>query len=348
MFNILRARKIKSVSQLTWMSRHNFRLREQRNINIEKSHLNKVVVNNLDVDCTKSDSLRLKLLGHYESLGVKIKSDNVLGLEFIVTASPKFFADKSRREIDKWCSEQIKFMSLEFGNNLKLGVLHMDESAPHIHFVVSTEVESIKKYKNQFGNFEKKSWSLNAKRFDPKFFEDLHDRHGVFNQAWGLSRGVKGSVKVHKPVKEFYKMIDKALSTDYSKEISKSIDNLNYGLMGKIGMVDIEEVREKFSPFINKILKENKSLKEKFKFDIYRYAKTLNKKEIELKDLELKLNKDKVLYDKSIKVAFEYSETIKKQQKEIEFLKMSFVEDEKKTDDVVYQDQPKFVSKLKI
>lgn len=108
-------------------------------------------------------------------------------------------------QVDEWAKSQLEFMKTEFGDNVKVAILHLDEKTPHLHFLLSTAKRSVKSYKNQHGQFSKETVSLNANRWDPDFLKGLHDRHAQHNQHYGLKRGEPGSKAVHKPVKEHYR-----------------------------------------------------------------------------------------------------------------------------------------------
>lgn len=287
--NILRTQKVKTRGQITQASEHNFRLREQHNIDASRTKNNQILVNSLGVDTSKASDLQEKLTAYYEKLGVKERKDSVLMMEFIVSASPEFFAKKNSDEVKKWADDQTQFFKKKFGDGLKIGVLHLDEKTEHIHFMVSTEQKSVKKYKNQKGEFFKETYSLNAKRFDRQFLIDLHSEHAEHNKKWGLKRGVKGSMRKHTTLKEFYKVIDQAMSADYSKEIEKVLETLETGILSK--KVSIEEVREKFSPWVNKITKQNKALREKFALDLKTWAEEVQERDEELKVKEAELKK---------------------------------------------------------
>lgn len=167
------------------------RLRQQSNIDESRSEQNEILYNSLDADMTKATSIQDKLSEFYACLGIKERKDNVLMLEFVATASPDFFKGKTIEQIGRWAADQVKFMKNEFGEQLKFAVLHMDESSPHIHFLISTELKSLKRYKNQKGEFHKETWSLNAKRYDPEFLVGLQDRYAEHNGKWKLRRGSK-------------------------------------------------------------------------------------------------------------------------------------------------------------
>lgn len=271
--NILRTQKLKSRIQITQAAEHNFRLRAQNNIDDTRIPFNKIFVNSLGADTTKASDLQEKLTAFYQGLGIKERSDNVLMMEFIVSASPQFFDKKTAVQVDAWVKHQVEFFEKKFPGQVKIAVLHLDEKTPHLHFMIGTEMESVKKYKNQNGEFFKKTWSLNAFRYNKQFLIDLHTEHAKHNERFGLRRGVKGSMRNHTSLKEFYKIVDKALKADYGKQIEKSIQSLETGLL--FGKVSIEEVREKFKPTINGILKQNKVLKEKFALDLKEWAEDL-------------------------------------------------------------------------
>ena len=102
----------------------------------------------------------------------------------------------------------------------------------------------------------------------------------------------------HTSLKEFYGIVDKALKADYGKQIEKSIQALETGLLS--GKVSIEEVREKFKPTINGILKQNKVLKEKFALDVKKWAEDLAKREAELDEALKDAHARKALYIEAI------------------------------------------------
>jgi len=296
--NILRTGKVKTRMDITQAVEHILRLRMQANIDASKSNQNCVLVNSLNADLDKASSLQEKLSEHYDSLGIKEKQDNVLMMEFIVSASPEFFEKMEPSKIKEWAEHQVKFFKSEFGEQLKIAVLHLDEKTPHLHFMIGTELESVKKYKNQKGEFFKKSWSLNAKRYDPQFLVGLHDRHANWNKKYKLQRGVKGSLRRHKSLKEFYKVVDKALNADYSNKIESVIDSLETTFLSK--KVSVQEVRNKFKPVINSLLKQNKALKEKVAVDIKKWATDLSDVQAKLKLEREELKQKREVYADAI------------------------------------------------
>lgn len=301
MYAILRAKKIKNRDQLTFSARHNFRLRTQRNVNNDRSHLNQILYNPLGIDTKSAASCQEKITEFYQSLGIKEKENNVLMYEYVSTASPEFFKGLTPEQVGKWASDQTKFMKKEFGSQLKLAVLHLDEKTPHLHFFVSTEIKSVKKYKNRYGVSEKETWSLNSKRYDPDFLRALQDRYARANKAWGLQRGVKGSKNNNVPLKKFYTMVDRVMNTTYKKQIDKIIDEIEIKLGDRLSIQTIrDKVREHLSPFMEKMGKQQKALKEVVKLDMHKVQVELIEEQKKLKQDQAETVAMKEVYTEAI------------------------------------------------
>lgn len=315
-FNILRTKKINSRIKITQAAEHNFRLRLQHNIDPSRTKFNRVVVNSLGVDEKIANDFQNKLSDFYSSLGIKERADNVLMMEFVVSASPDFFTGKKESEILEWVNHQVDFMKKEFGDQLKLAIYHRDEKSPHIHFMIGTEMKSVKKYKNQKGEFHKETWSLNAKRYNPEFLSALHDRHAEWNKKYGLKRGVKGSAKKNNTVKQFYSALAKALNTNFSNEINPILAELKKESF--LGRVPLKSVLEKFSPMLNKLLLQDKVLetnKQLTTEQLVRVFDEVSKEREKIKEL-------KPIYKDAINSKIADSKLIADQQTKIESLEI--------------------------
>ena len=128
--------------------------------------------------------------------------------EFIISASPEFFDGLSDEKVAIWAEHQLKFMKKEFGDNLQVAVLHLTRKRHTCIFCYRARKKSLKRYKNQKGEFFREEYSLNAKRWGPDFLRDLHTRHAEHNEKLGLKRGNPSSGGVHKPLKEYYKELE--------------------------------------------------------------------------------------------------------------------------------------------
>lgn len=219
-YSITRGAKIKDRTQLTSMAAHNFRLRSQSNIDSARTPKNRLLVNKLGVDHRNADDLNAKLTAYYDGLGVKEKKDNVLMMEFIATASPEFFVGKSEAEINTWVKAQVAFFEGEFGDNLKLAIVHRDEASPHLHLAVSCEEKRQRRFKNRHGEGVKEGYALNARRWDPAFFIGLQDRYAAHNSVFGLERGMRNSKAVHQELRAEVEAL--RLTNKKQREVIKS------------------------------------------------------------------------------------------------------------------------------
>lgn len=202
-YSITRGLKIKDRTQMASMANHNFRIKgAQDNVDASRSPLNRLLVNKLGVNTKSAGDLNTKLTAYYEELGIKERADNVLMLEFIATASPEWFEGKTPAQVDEWVEAQVAFFESEFGANLKIACLHLDEKTPHLHLAVSTEEQKTRRFKNRHGSGEKTSYSLNANRWNPEFFTGLQTRYSETNARFGLERGEYKSKAKHKDLLE--------------------------------------------------------------------------------------------------------------------------------------------------
>lgn len=277
MYSILRTVKIKDRQKISQLSEHNFRIRSQENINDNRSNENLILVNKLKVDVKVTASLQEKLSEYYSDLGVKERADNVLMMEFVVSASPEFFEGKSQKEIKKWAQHQVEYFEKQFGQNLKMGVLHLDEKTPHIHFMVSTEHETVKTYKNRHGSTQKKTWSLNAKRFNPQFLTDMQSSYAMHNKVFGLKRGEEKSKRAHIKLKDYYESIKKIENDlkkseneqkkllklkEYYPKLKENIFNLIDIVDNCLGMLESKELTIQEREYIDNVSKTIPSKKQ--------------------------------------------------------------------------------------
>ncbi|MCA8484848.1 plasmid recombination protein [Burkholderia multivorans] len=287
MYCIAGFKKVKENAKFSQMSNHNFRLHltegEAKRIDSSRSHLNQILWNPLQVDTTKSTDLKEKIYKHWKENDTKIKSDSVLAIDIVLTASPEFFQDANgepwhkngkirpecKNKIDDWVATQMDFMKNLFGEPaIKMAVLHLDETTPHIHIVLTSEQTKVLKYKNQFGEFSKTTTSLNADRWNPTFWKKFLTVYEKANKKFGLKKGEEDSMSENVPIKEFSALISRASQEDYTKAIEKIIDDLKGDLSGFNTKEGVKKLlMEKLLPTLNPMLKSNKALKKVIALD---------------------------------------------------------------------------------
>jgi hypothetical protein len=211
MYAILRTKSLKDNTKITQAISHNLRLHTSsfdKNVDVNRIQNNIVLVNSLNASLENSEDFQVKLNKFFESKKCQVRENSVKCKEFVLTSSPEFFEGKNLEEIKSWADHQVKFLQREFGDKLKMVVLHLDELTPHLHAICSTEKTSVKKYKNQKGEFFKETTSL-ADFTNRKFLIDLHTRYAEHNEKYSMSRGVRGNKKAHTTPKEFRQLLEK-------------------------------------------------------------------------------------------------------------------------------------------
>lgn len=268
-YNIIRAEKVKSKSAIEKICRHNFRIGKQpNNVNSQKSHLNKILFNSLRADTSKVDGFCMALDDFYDSKSIKIKEtkskkhEQVLMLEWVASASHDFFKGMAVSQVEDWANHYLDYLKNEFGDCVKMAVLHLDEHTPHLHVFVTPEETKMVTRKNRYGTKQVEATTLNAKRWDPEFMEQVQTRSHEWMHKYypNLTRGVEGSIREHVHQKEFYAQQAKAMSTasNFDEVAQKAINELDVKKVPFAGeYVKLDEVKkvieEKLAPAYNRV-----------------------------------------------------------------------------------------------
>lgn len=112
-----------------------------------------------------------------QAAGAKARSNSVLALDTIYTASPAFFQGKTNAENDKFFQDCLKFHNEHFGHIIS-AVIHYDETTPHLHVVsVPLTKDGRLSARDVIGNKSKMSKTQDS------FFEQV-------GRGYGLGRGI--------------------------------------------------------------------------------------------------------------------------------------------------------------
>ena len=111
--------------------RHNERKKQayksNPNIDITRSNLNYHIVK-------PSGTYRKEWVSRTERAGCKVRSNSVVIVETLVTASPDFLNDLSPEEQRRFFEKATEFIGKKVGeDNIVSAVVHMDETTPHMH-----------------------------------------------------------------------------------------------------------------------------------------------------------------------------------------------------------------------
>lgn len=109
--------------------------------------------------------------------GAKSRSNSVLALDTIYTASPEFFQGKTNQQNDDFFKDCLQFHQEHFGHIIS-AVIHYDETTPHLHVVsVPLTKDGRLSARDVIGNKSKMSKTQDS------FFEQV-------GRGYGLERGV--------------------------------------------------------------------------------------------------------------------------------------------------------------
>lgn len=112
-----------------------------------------------------------------QAAGAKARSNSVMALDTIYTASPEFFQERTNAENDKFFQDCLKFHNEHFGHIIS-AVVHYDETTPHLHVIsVPLTKDGRLSARDVIGNKAKMS------KTQDQFFEQV-------GRSYGLERGI--------------------------------------------------------------------------------------------------------------------------------------------------------------
>ena len=200
---ILRHTKLKSFGEIGGSLDHTYRLIDTPNADSSRLNLNEHDFNK-KTDVVQSIKNRI-------DQRIKERQDNVLCVEYLVTASPdwsgwgtdketEFFNLQKERLIKKWGTENVISTHI-----------HRDETTPHmIVYIVP---------------FDEEKKVLNCKKWldGRKLLQEEQTEAAEIVKHLGLSRGIKNSKAEHRTIKQHYEIVNQINEIN---EFSPSIDNL--------------------------------------------------------------------------------------------------------------------------
>lgn len=208
---ILRIQKLKSYAQIAGVENHNNRVNPTLNADPN-------IVNKKLIGCESAvDSIKMLLLKH----NIKPRSNAVLAVEYLLTASPEAFTGKNAIDKKPWVKANIDFLRKKHGSGLIEVYWHRDESVEHLHCLVVPII------KDEGGKAR-----LSAKDFfgGRARLSQLQTQYASRMARFGLERGVQGSQARHKTVKQFYSELN-ARSQNAIKKVNYSLkDNHSVSL----------------------------------------------------------------------------------------------------------------------
>lgn len=134
-------------------------------------------MNALNVNLIQSNDWMQDIQAEIDRAGAKTRSNSVIALDTIYTASPDFFKGRNNAENDMFFEDCLKFHQKRFGHIIS-AVIHYDETTPHLH-VLSVPLTNDNRLsaRDVIGNRAKMSQMQTA------FYEQV-------GRDYGLERGI--------------------------------------------------------------------------------------------------------------------------------------------------------------
>lgn len=146
---------------------------------------------------------------------LKQGTTHTLAREFVLTASPEWFAGKTKKQRNEWAKANVDWLIERFGaDRLAYAELHLDEQTPHIQaFVLPLKVDANRKgeVRTDRGN----GWTLSDMALGLgghcNELSILQDEYGAAMARFELRRGIKGSKAKHQTIAQWRKQMAKPI-----------------------------------------------------------------------------------------------------------------------------------------
>lgn len=189
-FAILRHSKLKSFGEIGGSLSHTYRTRHTPNADIDRAHLNE---NQFESSEQVLDAIKARI-------PEKVRKDNVLCVEYLITTSPDWDGIGTSKE-HHFFEESKQYLIEKYGaDNVISTHIHRDETTPHlIAYIVPVDEKT--------GKLNAKKW-LGGKAKLSKSQTDFANRV----EYLGLERGVEGSKAEHVSIKKYYASVENTLN----------------------------------------------------------------------------------------------------------------------------------------
>lgn len=171
MYCIMRTEKRKR-TDLSGIQRENDRTATEYNNRVEPG------MDIINVSLVQSDNWMQDIQQEIDKAGAHTRSNSVVALDTIYTASPKFFTSRNNTENDRFFEDCLRFHQQHFGHVIS-AVVHYDETTPHLHVIsVPLTRDGRLSARDVIGN------RAQMRRTQTEFYEQV-------GKGYGLERGVQ-------------------------------------------------------------------------------------------------------------------------------------------------------------
>ncbi|MBV6622650.1 MAG: plasmid recombination protein [Rivularia sp. (in: Bacteria)] len=191
---VCKIQKIKSWGMLKGNEAHTARERDTPNANSEVTNIRII---------GDSSNLDLATLVRHAIGSQKIRSNAVLAVEMLLSASASYFRPNALQEagtyekqrLDNFVEASVDWLYSSWENRVVRAELHLDEITPHIHaYIVPLDDKGKLNCRGLFGGKMKLS--------------ELQDSFGRAVEHLGISRGIKGSKATYTTLKKYYAAVN--------------------------------------------------------------------------------------------------------------------------------------------
>lgn len=243
---IMRSKKLSSVGSVASALQHCFRERETLNANSE------LTLNNEHFVAKTTDEAMGKMRN---LLPEKRRKDAVLAIEYVFSASPDWWKNAMPAHQKEWKEKSLEWLQNKYGaENVIAASMHYDEKTPHLSAFVVPKT---------------KDGRLSAKEFigNRNLMSKDQTTYAKSVAYLGLERGIKGSTATHQRIKTHYGALEQPVGYEIPQvkpEEIKPQKSKADGLMGRLGLVSIEESSSMVADRINQgLLEQYKHLTDK-------------------------------------------------------------------------------------
>ena len=189
-YAIMRAKKLASMGSVAASMQHCYRERETHNADQERTPDNQHLV----AKSTDEAMGKLRAL-----LPEKRRKDAVLAVEYVMTASPEWFAKATPEQEKAFFQQSLQWLADKYGaDRIVTASIHRDETTPHLSaFVVPLTQD---------------------KRLSAKEFIGSRDKMRADQTTYaacvvdlGLERGIEGSKATHQTIQQHYAAVERGV-----------------------------------------------------------------------------------------------------------------------------------------
>ena len=189
-YAIMRAKKLANLGAVSASMQHCYRERETQNADQKRTPDNQhLVAKNTDEAMGKLRDL----------LPEKRRKDAVLAVEYVISASPEWFAKSTPEQEKAFFQQSLQWLADKYGaDRIVTASIHRDESTPHLSaFVVPLTQD---------------------KRLSAKEFIGSRDKMRADQTTYaacvvdlGLERGIEGSKATHQTIQQHYAAVERGV-----------------------------------------------------------------------------------------------------------------------------------------